>query len=144
MRRLHDKIPASAAAADGSIDVLQIEESRALLEGHGARERDGVGVQERRACHHGRRLLGGLALGLEHHPNKLLLLVPTSSIVVLLLRLVAFDPDERPDGAPGHLVHVVYPDGLGSPHLGVSPVVTLLPVPGVLAQPQRVGVGCPG
>lgn len=125
--------------------LLLMEESRALLEGHRARERDGVGVQERRACHHS-LLLGGLALGLEHRPK---LLVPTPGICVLLL-LVGFDSDEGPDRAPGHLVDVVYPDGLGSPHLGVattgiavSSIVTL-PIPGVLAQPQRVGVSCPG
>lgn len=77
------------------MDVLE-EESRPLLEGHGARERNGVRVKERRVCHHG--LLGGLAaLGLEHRPE--LLAVPTSVVVccVLLLRLVAFDPDEGPD-----------------------------------------------
>lgn len=42
--------------------------SRALMERHRARERDGVGVKERRACRHG--LLGGLqAPGLEHCPE---------------------------------------------------------------------------
>lgn len=67
-----------------------------------------------------------------------------------LLLPVASDPDEGPDGAPGHLVHIVYPDGLGSPHLGAAaamgtavplPPVVAVPVPRVLAQAQPQGVG---
>lgn len=114
--------------------------SRALMERHRARERDGVGVKERRACRHG--LLGGLqAPGLEHCPEL---------VTCALLLPVASDPDEGPDGAPGHLVHIVYPDGLGSPHLGAAaamgtavplPPVVAVPVPRVLAQAQPQGVG---
>ena len=110
--------------------------SRSLLEGHRACQRDGVGVQERRACDH-RWLLLGLPLLLEHRP----VLVPGSAVMIRgVLLPVAFDPDEGPDRAPGHLVGVVDPDRLGRPHLatamdGASPLVTL---PGVLAQREGV------